>query len=179
MFHRSDNFPKLKGRAAEIRHLGEPLLAVATQLLDAHDRQHTLIVLALQASVRLEHILDETDQHFCVPGDKAAELEQTAYHFVNLNATLGHFYHNRGMWLFHTTIKFHYLLHAAKQARYLHPKLGWAYSGEDYMNKMKKLTQAAHNGTPPLQVQSKVLGMYLHGIKFRIVPRHEWFELRG
>eukprot|EP00969_Alexandrium_andersonii_P130994 5792769-Alexandrium_andersonii.AAC.1 len=40
MYDRPGDFPKLSGRAADIRELGKPLLAVFTEYMDTNNRIH-------------------------------------------------------------------------------------------------------------------------------------------
>ena len=174
MFVEPSDFPRLKGRAAEIRHVGKPLLEAAKEFLDEGNEQRVQIVMALQFSVRMEDILDETAGMYKLPPALADEFEDCAYYFLALNTALGRYFHQT-QHLFHTTIKFHYLIHIACAARYLHPRLGWCYSGEDFMQKMKQLVASCHRGTPPLQVMTKVVTKYTHGMHFRLTPRHLWF----
>ena len=50
--------PKLKGRAAEVRHLNEPLLEIWRNNMDRQNLQHAQIEVGLEASCEVENILD-------------------------------------------------------------------------------------------------------------------------
>ena len=135
MISKAGEFPELKGRAAEIRHLGKPLLAVWNKHFHAGNREHRLVRLALQASVGIEDVLDVAQGDF-VLGDAAGNaLLEHCFNLMALITSLGNFYHPRHIKLFHYTIKCHYILHLGLMAKELNPRLGWCYAGEDWMQK--------------------------------------------
>ena len=91
MISKAGEFPELKGRAAEIRHLGKPLLAVWEKHFRPNNKEHRLVRLALQASVGIEHVLDVA-QGDIVLGDAAANaLLEHCFKLVALITCLGHF----------------------------------------------------------------------------------------
>ena len=124
------HFPKLKGRAAEIRNLGRPLLHVVDELLDMTSLTNRQIRLGLKLSVRMEEIIDEHVDDIVWPQAVCQEFYKAAQSFLMLQTALGRHFHPQGCMLFHTTIKSH-LLHVAQAARFMNPRLGWTYSGED------------------------------------------------
>ena len=88
------------------------------------------------------------------------QFRKSIFAFVQLNTDLGNFFHNSGIQLFNHTVEFHYMLHIAEISAYINPRMGWCYSGEDYMKKMKTLVQGSHRGTNPALVVSKVMRSY-------------------
>ena len=70
------HFPVLKGRAAEIRNFGTPLLAAWEKHMDNTIQQHRQIRIALIASVELERILDWNANRFVLAGEEAALCSQ-------------------------------------------------------------------------------------------------------
>ena len=164
-------FATLKGRAAEIRHLGRPLLAVWGQYLDATNPRHRMIRLALQASVGIEDTLDAAQGDF-VLGEAAADaLEEHCFNLMALVACLGNYYHPRHVHLFHYTIKSHYVLHLALKAKELNPRLGWCYAGEDWMQKAKVLLASCQKNSSPTLAISNALDKYCYGMTFNMMDK--------
>jgi hypothetical protein len=175
MFESADHFPKLKGKANELRHLGPALLKVVEGVMDSADRTHRQVRLALRCSCRLEALLDEHDRAFKLPPAAAAEWESAVYDLLALVTALANEFHPRGIMLWHITIKSHYLLHLGKLVHHINPRLGWCYAGEDFVGRLKLLVQAAHRGTPAHLVVNKVLLKYALGMGYNLMDRRQWF----
>jgi hypothetical protein len=161
------HFPKLKGRAIEVRNLGAALLHVCKQKL-SESIVHTQVILALQASVRMDQILDEHAGCIMLSADGADEYEKSGFTFLACVTAVADHHHSRGVRLFNITIKFHYLAHAARFARYLNPRLGWNYSGEDFMAKVKKLVGSCVKGTAPHLISARFFQKYTIGMHLRM-----------
>ena len=177
MISKAGEFPELKGRAAEIRHLGKPLLAVWNKHFHPGNREHRLVRLALQASVGIEDVLDVAQGDF-VLGDAAANaLREHCFNLMALATCLGNLYHPRHVKLFHYTIKCHYILHLGLMAKELNPRLGWCYAGEDWMQKAKVLLASCQKGTRPPEAINKALSKYCYGLTFNMMRRGDiWKE---
>ena len=63
--------------------------------------------------------------------------------------------------LFSAPMKCHYLLHAAMQGRYLHPKLTWCFTGEDFMKHSRRLLATCCQGLKAADVAHKFAKKYL------------------
>ena len=106
-----------------------------------------------------------------LPPDAADLYEAAAWNFLALNTRLANHFHPQHIVLFHTTMKFHYMLHCAKQARRLHPRFGLCYAWEDFQKKMRLLVASCQRGTKPSLIASKVVQRYLRGLEFRLGRR--------
>ena len=62
----NDRFPILKGRAAQIRHLGRPLLECFRRICDASRRVDRIIIKAMEASVAIDDVINETIGHYTI-----------------------------------------------------------------------------------------------------------------
>ena len=166
MFTADDaHFPCLKAKAAEVRHLGPALLRVWTGVMDASNTQHKQIKLCLEVVVKMESMLDTYSDDYRFPPDAAAEWERCTVAFVQLNTALGQYYHPRlPMKVFHFTIKYHYMLHIGLIGRYMNPRLGWCYAGEDFMKRCKSIVQACQDGSPAHLVAAKATAKYVRGL---------------
>ena len=77
-------FPRLKGKASELRHFGKPLLQVWDAHKDPTDTTHQTVSLALAASVRAEEILDENSTSVTLPEEAATELKDVLLLYKHL-----------------------------------------------------------------------------------------------
>ena len=175
MFDKGGNdFPQLKGRAAEIRHLGRALFNVFVTYMSADNREHRFIKMGLEASVRMEDILDSTVGQYTLSGNEYSEFVDAAFAFLGAQTALGNIFHPRAIFLFHTTIKSHYLLHCALLSCYIHPRFGWTYGNESFMQVGRKLVSACQRGTRPQLVGSKVMKKYIDGLAFALMRHQIW-----
>jgi hypothetical protein len=157
-------FPSLKAKGAETRHLVEPLLAVMEKLADQDVREERLMKMLLKHAARLERILDENASEYKLSIHAAQEFQESTEAIVQINTSLGHAFHQRGILLFHTVIKFHYVLHIGLISHFINPRLGWCYAGEDFMHRIKTIAQASQSGTPPSLAVAKMMRKYSQGL---------------
>ena len=165
MFKKIDNFGVLKGKAAEVRSLVKPLQDVCRTHLDARNRVHQQISLALAKLVDIEAILKTHRSAYVLPDADARRFRKACNDFCSLNALLrrhfeGEIVDGRAVMLFHVTIRFHYMLHIADIALYINPRLGWCYQGESLMHRVRILVQSSCHGVPPHLLGDKVLKKY-------------------
>ena len=98
-----------------------------------------------------------------------AEFETVGFNFLIVFNALGHYYSSvcrPALKLFNVIIKAHYLAHCIMQAKYVNPRLGWCYAGDDFMFRVRRLLAACvkHNGPAAATVSLATayrLGMHL------------------
>lgn len=157
-------FPYLKGKAGELRHFAPALLCACERFLRPQDATHKKILLMLRLVVDIESLMDDHADEYVFPEDAAKRFEKSVFAFAQLNTDLANHFHPRGVHLFNHTIKFHYLLHIARAAHYMNPRLSWCYSGEDYMKRIKTLVQGSCRGTAAHIVVTKAVHKYVRGL---------------
>lgn len=160
----ADKFPLLKGRAAELRHLPHPLLGVFRLHMDRASDVDRKIELLLQMACQMEDIITDHRHLYAWPEDVSSAYLKAIRVFVQCNQSLGHEFHERGKFLFHMTMKYHYMLHIGLRARHLNPTLGWCFSGETMMKRVKGLCASSHKGSTPLRATQKVFEKYCFGL---------------
>ena len=165
---KATSFPELKAKAAEVRHLAEPLHALCQELLNGDNEVHKNMVLIMKMAVNMESVMDEHKDEFRLPPAAAAKFKESAYAFAALTAVLGHHFHPRGDRLFNFTIKSHYLCHLGDTAAYWNPRKSWCYAGEDMMHKMKVLIQSSQRGAAAHVVVPKVIRKYVQGLELKL-----------
>jgi hypothetical protein len=163
--------PKLKGKAAELRHLGEPLLQVWRMNMDKNNTRHVQVCLLLEHNIRMEHILDEHPTEAALPPAAASSFRKSTFYLLALLTTLSQYFSANNIALFHITIKAHYLVHIALRAHEVSPKQSWCYCGEDFMQKMGKLISSCCKGRHPSDVIMKVSRKYLRAIHCQLRSR--------
>ena len=142
-----NKFPKLKGKAAEVKQLVPALLHAWGQIKDPLNDLHTAITLGLRASLKLDRILDEYSTEFMFPPDVALEFEAVAFVYLNHFSLLAERFNIDGDQLFDVTVKCHMLAHTAMRASELNPRRTWRYNGERFMLLMRRIVQASVRGT--------------------------------
>ena len=156
---------KLKGRGAEVKALIPALLSVWKQyyMVDGV-QQHEEIALALESSARVDEILDDHKTDYKLPGPVAAELEAHIWIFLIVQNSWAIHFSGFGDMLFDITPKSHYLAHIGLFAKYLNPRLGWCYAGEDFMHTVKTIGATAAIGNRPVKCGSKLFQKYSAGL---------------
>ena len=166
MYLADGGFPRLEGRAAEIRWFVRPLIEVFKTHMNRDAREHRMVLLGMEMSLRLEEIVDENLSEYCWPLAVHREYLKTTYAFLALLTSLGNHYHTQGELPFNFTIKCHFLLHIALYSRYISPTAAWCYGGEDFMKICKKIIAASQHGSKPYQIGRKSMKKYVSGLGF-------------
>jgi len=146
-------YPKLKGTAAEIRHLGEVLFDIWLASMDPNDELHVLVKLALEASCTMERIINKHYDEYKIPDPDAQALLDASLQYCQAQSRLSNF---NGLQIMNITMKLHYIVHACSRAKYLHPRFGWCFRGEDFMGTIRTVAAACLHGTPKQLVSKKI-----------------------
>ena len=170
----NEPFPCLKGKAAEIRHFGAPLLCAFKEYMDRGDQTQRQVCLALELVCRMEQIVDDHRETYKWPEPIAKEFEKCTVTFCQLSTAIGNAFHDRGVKLFNYTIKYHYLLHIGLMCHFLNPVLAWCYQGEDLMKIVKHLIQSSHSGSAPPLAVSKTITKYVNGLGYDLMMGSIW-----
>jgi hypothetical protein len=168
-------YPKLKGQAGEIKHLGPALLFV----FRANHRQGFLqdiqTFLMLEKFCRLDAILDDHPSTVFprLPLAAAAEFERVAFEAASLQNALAAYYSGPPdpKPLFNITIKSHYMVHIAVMAKFSNPRISMCYGGEDYMKHMKQLVAASIRGMKAADVSKKLADKQAAAMHIEMTPR--------
>ena len=128
-----------------------------------------LVSLMMKKLITMDYMLDAHAPHIHpkLPLPQAIAFETAAFDALALlTAVADHYMRVDPKPLFNITIKAHYLVHIAVNARYLNPRLAMCYSGEDYMHHMKRCVAMAIRGTKATLV----------GKKMSDKQRHAWHQ---
>ena len=167
-------FPKLRGKAVEVRNLGPPLSKIWGELMNPALPLHLQVAFLLKSSVKLEKMLRDNKALFRYPAALSAEFLAEANKYLQLSSSVARSYNEAGRRLFDITTKHHILWHAVASAQLLNPAKSWCYMGEDCMQHARRLAASSLRGTKPQRVGGKVLDKWARGFSFRFVPRKRW-----
>ena len=113
-----------------------------------------------------------------LPDREKTEILECGTNFLACSTALkGHFSAIPGLRkLFHITIKSHYLMHVCLQAPCLNPRLGWCYSGEDFVQPIKKIAKSCSYGTALWEVTNKTITKYIRFFHMRMTKTVLWWR---
>ena len=166
MFLKKRDFPKLRGKAAEVKAFGKVLQEMWVHFMDKGDDQHKKIRFLLKNNIELDNILAEfpvTDGHYRFPEAGYRRFVSACFKVAQTTKALNEFYAGQDTRVFNVTSKAHCMLHVALLAKYLHPALVWCYKGEDYMRVVQTLLQSCVRGNNPFQAMNKATRHYMLG----------------
>ena len=145
-------FPKLRGKAAEVKSLGPGLLSLWENKMNEHLAVHRKVCIMLKANCHLEEILAEHKDEWALPAGPAIEFEETCTTMLLLQTQLAEHFLQESEALFDITSKRYMLQEISLMAKCINPRLVWAFCGEDIMQRMQHNGQALPT-RPPLPLQ--------------------------
>lgn len=165
MFKKKKGFPKLKGRAADIRGLDQTMYMLWQQHRNPEDPRHAQISLLLQTNMEIGQILDEFSPRYgfmAVPGPQANELEQKGRLVAQLTAQLMDYYKGVHRQLFNFTAKLHFTIHSLQLSKFIHPALVWCFKGESNMKTVQRMWKSCLEGRNHWRVSKNAALKYRH-----------------
>ena len=172
----TEKFPKLKGKAAEIKDFVGILLQVWRRHMDTTVQWHRMIEVGLHMSSHIDHIITSTQQKFCLQGQELAEYQLAIFVFLCMQNALATYFCSNGIFLFNITIKSHYLAHGALQAAWLHPGRAWCFAGEDLMQHLKRVMEYSTHGIRVHQWSERLLEKYCEGMHLELTDVNAWYR---
>jgi hypothetical protein len=179
-FKGHDKFAELRGRAAELRGFGQPLLHVFLTYAIAGNAAHDWMINALRACNRMEQIYHD-DRYIHadrLPRALAAELDGCCVQFTRNVAGLRRHFRGLNILLFKVTTKFHFLREITLLSEFVHPRMGACWSGEDMMHHMQRLIQSTLAGTKLTNVQAKAMYKYACALGHAIEQSERGVDIR-
>ena len=140
-----------------------------------------MMKMALERCVHMDQLVDETKGEYKMPAQEHKQLVKLTHEFLCLNTELNNKFRAEGRLMVHFTIKFHYLIHIAQKAQYLHPGLTWCYGGESYLKNCKRFLQSKMRGTKTHDWNNRAIEQYCEGMHckfshgrplFKELPKH-------
>jgi hypothetical protein len=163
-------FPKLKGKAAEIKAVMPALLEVWKLRKTPDLVEHDQITALLECSCTLDKIMTTHVDDDCFPAAVSSAFKHLVFSYNVLSNSLCVHYGTRlvprAMFLFNVVPKNHYLAHLGLIAAYLNPQRAWCYMGEDFMHKCRMLGNACARGNVPQAIGRRMIQTYLSGLSY-------------
>lgn len=151
-------FPFLKSKGAECKHLAPALLHVCKLILDANNPVDQQIVSALESMCTLVEVYDQCGM-FLSEADHRTAL-QKAEMFLDSYDWLQKWALSLDRKLFHAAIKFHTFWHLVQNSKYLNPRFHWCFKSEDFVGRISRLTHSVSMAVKSTRLSLKVVPKY-------------------
>ena len=169
-FHEPGQFPKLKGKGAEVKDLVAPLAQVwNAKTKGSTDRTHKWITIMLEHQWMAQRILHDHRDETGLPIQSAIDVAEAiagVHHMWSLAANDSD---KQGLNVWNTPTKLHYLHHLCETAMFLNPRRGNTMMEETYMGVCKTLAHSCLNSTDDLQMPRAFMDKYLWALHFMYV----------
>ena len=165
MFCRKSGFPKLRGKAAEIKGIGPALLALWEKHMRPAVTVHRQILMMMQANVNAERILAEHSDSLRLPAGPANRFQEHVFLMCQLQGQLAeYFLDETNLKVFNRTSKLHGVCHCALLCEFLHPRMTWCFRGEDMMSKTQSIAKSSVRGNNAANAINKMAKRYKLGL---------------
>ena len=159
--HAAD-YPRLKGRGAEVKHLTKPLWSIWDKFRRPDNEEDDRVGFAFQHLCEIHDILDEYSHDFFLPPDAADSLLHSVEEHLFQYGFLAHAADVRGDLLFTVAPKHHMMYHWGAKAKFLNPRRTACFIDEDYVKIIKGIVRAC------------TAGRELHQIAASVTDKHRW-----
>lgn len=183
-FTRRTGFPKIKGKAGQVKALVPTIAEVWRRWSSPDNIQHRRIGLVFKLDLEIEKILSDhqpVDGYYAVPQAQANQLREKFNQKAQLMIMLEDVFKDEARPLFNVVSKLHYASHVIDNANTLHPFASWCWKGEDFMQTTSTLLASSLRGRNDIPATIKALDKYRYGMhllwKFGdILPGHELYS---
>ena len=158
MFVRKRDYPKLRGKAAEIKGFGPVAVHLWKKVMSPKDKVHRRVKILLETNLELDRLLDAyptTAGHWSLPKDVAKTFKQHMFTVGQLHKQLSDHFKAIDIKIFNMTAKSHMLMHIALLSEHVHPTLGWCFQSEGFMRVVQRLLQSCVRGNTAVQAMGK------------------------
>lgn len=170
MFVKKSGFPKLKGRASDIRGLDAAMAACWDHYMEPTDPQHQQISVILNLNLQVRNLLDKYSPkmgYMALPQDVKNTVVTQQLQMAQVHSQLMDFYKEQNRQLFNLTTKMHFCHHTLAVADAIHPYLTWCFKGETKMRTVQRLWKSCLVGNKHWQVAQRAALKYRHLLSLR------------
>jgi hypothetical protein len=151
------DWPSLKGKGSELKHLVPVILDIAIARSNGSDYDLHAIG-AFTALTMFSQLIDDSDM---VP---TPEIAETARHlmqqFLLHNQWLNRFCIGKGVKKWHVVYKHHMAKHLAYNFQFLSPRFSWCFKAEDFVGRMSRLAHSCTFGVRTSRLTLKFMAKY-------------------
>ena len=157
------DFPKLKGKGAEIRDLMEPMLLVWQKHCRNRNSVDKSVLSGLQCMCKLQAILHEYKDDPFLPVNTAKLFTGHVNMFLHEYSVLANLADKELKLLFNVVPKHHALWHLGQRSAFLNPRLGNTMIDEDFVGICKSIVQSCAHGTESHLIPCSFIEKYMWG----------------
>ena len=169
-FHEPGQFPKLKGKGAEVKDLVAPLAHVWNEkTTGSNDRRHRWISRMLQHQLVAQRILHDYKDPTFLPVQAALDFAEAIGGIHHMWSLVANDSDSTGVHIWNTPTKLHYLHHLGEKAMFLNPRKGNTMVEETYMGVCKTLAQSCLHSTDDVNMPKAFMDKYLWALHFMYV----------
>ena len=169
-FHEPGQFPKLKGKGAEVKDLVAPLAHVWNEKTrGSNDRSHNWISRMLEHQLLAQRILHDCKDPTFLPLQSAIDFAQTIGEILLMWSLVANDSDTQGLNIWNTPTKLHYLHHLGEKAMFLNPRKGNTMLEETYMGVCKTLAKSCMHSTDDVNMPKAFMDKYLWALHFMFV----------
>ena len=157
-----EHFPRLKGKAAQLKHAIEVILKVWSKECDLADAMHREVRDLLVHLTDIVKMVDAHSKDVFMSVEHARSLRGSVTSFLQLYTDLGEREDEGLDLLWNIAPKFHWLEHFADRAFFLSPRRGACWLDESFVGVMKVAAKSCSFGTP------------LHRVPLALMAKYRW-----
>ena len=146
----------MKGRAAQIAALAEPMLELWQAFMDTADPGHRQIKAWLKMNVLPERILKGNADNLAISPVDYPNFKKWSFAMAQLHRSLAQHYAGEEVTLFSEIPKLHSWLHTVLNSNFCNPRLTGCFRQGDYMSVQRTLAKSSCRGLRGPQVTAKI-----------------------
>ena len=165
------DFPRLRGRAADIMGLCDTMLALWKEHMTEALLQHRQVRLMLTLNKQIADTLEQyhpRNGYMAVPTDPSKELLSWGMSMAQVHSQLLEHYKTEGVHkVFNLTSKTHFALHSLQLSGHIHPALIWCFKGEATMRSLGRVWKSCLDGSKHFDVSARASYKLRHLVHLR------------
>lgn len=158
-------YPKLKGKGAEVKDLVLPVMDVWAEHMNKRSEHDQHVLAALRAQVEVQTLLSENATRAILPKQVVSKLQRSMMRMLQEYSVLANYADRNGDLLFSVLPKHHWAYHIGEHAAFVNPRKGNTMIDEDFVGRVKDIVCACVSGTKPHAVPEKVVLKYRLGMR--------------
>jgi hypothetical protein len=148
------DYPTLKGKGSEIKHLMPVILNIAKRR-STGSHYDLRAIAAFEALTMFSRLIDASDM---VPTPEIAETARNLMQqFLLHNQWLNRYCVNEGVKKWHVVYKHHMANHLADNFQFLSPRFSWCFKAEDFVGQMSRLAHSCTFGVKTSRLSLKFM----------------------
>ena len=161
------HYPRLKGKGAEVKDLAIAARSVWQKRARPGNAEDALILEVLSTQCDIQQLVDSSSSELFMPPEDARLLQAKVDRYLVGYSRLARAADLRGELVWAVKPKHHALWHWSRRARFLHPRRGSCWGDEDYVGRIKTLTQQSTAGAAWHRIPATLAVKYRWGMWYQ------------